>query len=60
MNFSYDRGCVLCVVWLLMRYVISFGLFFFGLFNILFYCVLVVFSYLLIYVENLLFFFKSP
>ena len=26
MNFSYDRGCVICVVWLLVRYVISFGI----------------------------------
>ena len=26
MNFSYDRGCVICVVWLLVRYVVSFGI----------------------------------
>lgn len=26
MNFSYDRGCVICVVWLLVRYVINFGI----------------------------------
>ena len=58
MNFSYDRGCVICVVWLLVRYVISFGISFW---DCLIFCFIVCwlsFLILLIHVENLLFFLK--